>query len=77
MLTPEDKQDFESIVQKIVKESEDRIVAVVDEKIQQSENRIVAKFNEEITDLADVNHLALNTLDEVKNRVSKLEAARA
>ena len=56
-----------------LKEQEDRIVASVDQKLQIVEDRIVARINREVTDLAEVNRLALDRLENHEQRLTTLE----
>lgn len=67
------KTEILTVVDEKIKASEDRITTSLRGEIQESEERIITKFNQEITDLADVNHLALNTLDQHKQRLELIE----
>lgn len=53
------------------------IRTIVTEVVRDSEERIVARINREVTDLADVNRLALDRLENHEQRLVKLEHAQA
>lgn len=69
MLSPEDVKQIGDMLGAV----EERIVARVDEKLQATEQRIVANNNQEISDLADINHEALNKLDNHEHRLVRIE----